>query len=260
MRQKKDKISIVPAILTMSKNVLDIIGDIRWTNRHDCPEGYVFNEDGYVQTEENRLQVSVNMMPFMLSSLGEFGVLYQNAIALRMLNHNKPMDIIQDVLKYKFNSSYYRKPDPVLLAQAITAAYSIDSIAEVLKDLHSGIFSFYDIWYSKDCTEGSRKQIQKLMRDKYIDESRQLMTIDTKFKTQDVADFTDASLHAVNCYWTKTGLDKKNRTIQSVVESIGKLKSLGVGNYTYKDISELSGLSRKTIGTTLKSIGAKDEG
>jgi len=260
MRKKTDKISIVPAIPAMSRNILDIIGTIRWTNRHDCPEGYAFNEDGYVQTDENRLQVSVNMLPFLLPTLGEYGVLFQNAVALRMLNHNKPRDIIQDVLKYKFNTSYYRKPDPLLLAKAVSDAYCLDSLSEVLPKMHTSIFCFHDIWYSKDCTEGGRKQIQKLLRNDYIDKSRQLMSIDTKYKTKEVAAFVDESLHAVNCYWTKTGLDKKNRTIQSVIESVDKLKSIGIENYTYNDIARLSGLTRQTIGLTLKEIGLKDEG
>jgi len=43
MRKKDNKISIVPMIPTMSGNILDQIGTIRWTNRHDCPEGYTFN-------------------------------------------------------------------------------------------------------------------------------------------------------------------------------------------------------------------------
>lgn len=260
MRKKNEKISIVPAIPTMSRNLADLIGNIRWTNRHDCPEGYVFNDDGYVQTEENRLQVTVNMLPFLLNALGEYGVLYQNAIALRMLNHNKPRDLIQDVLKYKFNTSYYRKPDPLILAKAVNDAYSLESIGAELPKLHTGIFCFHDIWYSKDCTEGGRKQIQKLLRNDYIDKSRQLMSIDTKYKTKEVAAFVDESLHAVNCYWVKTGLDKKNRTIQSVVESVDKLKSIGIEDYTYNDIARLSGLSRKTIGLTLKEIGLRDEG
>lgn len=257
--RKSNKTNVVPTIPGMSGNVLDLIGSIRWTNRHDCPEGYEFNEDGYVQTNENRLQVSVNMMPFLLTTLGEYGVLYQNAIALRILNHNKQSDVIRDVLRYRFRTSYYRMPDPIVLATAVNDAYKLSSLGEVLHTLHTSIFCFHDIWYSKDCTEGGRKQIQQLLRKEYIERSRQLMSIDTKFKTAEVAAFTDESLYAVNCYWSSTGLDKKNRTIQAVIESINQLKEQGIVKYTYEDISRISGLSKRIIGESIKVIGIGNE-
>lgn len=257
MRTKKDKISIVPSIQQPNGNLLDAIGKVRWTNKHDCPDGYVFNDSGYVQTDDNRLQISVNMMPFMLPSIGEFGVLYQNAIALRILNHNKQIDIIKQLLKYRFYKAYFRLPDMDILDKAVEAAYALNSVSDIVGTLNKSIFCFHDIWYSESCTEGSRKQIQKLLRNDYIDKSRQLMTIATKYKTKDVAEFADTTLYAVNCYWSDTGLDKNTRTIYSVIEAIEELSRDGK-KVTTREIAATAGMSGQTTRGVAKMIDIKN--
>lgn len=246
--KKNDKISSVPAIQLPEKNMLATIGKIKWTNRYDCPSGYEYNDDGYVETDENYLQISVSMMPYLLNDVGEEEILFQNALALRILNPNKVSDIIEMVLKYKYKASYYVLPNESLLKKAINRAYSVVSLGEVINKLHRSIFSFQSIWCSKDCTIGGKKQIYGILRDEFIDKVRSFMPIHTKFKTSCVAEETEESEYAVNVYWKNTGLDRKNRSRQAVVEALELLAQEGIENVTLAEIGVIAGLSRKTVG------------
>lgn len=246
--KKNDKISSVPAIQLPEQSMLAVIGKIKWTNRYDCPAGYSYNEDGYVETDENYLQISVCMMPYLLGAIGEEEILFQNALALRILNPNKVKDHISTVLKYKYKASYYVMPNEVILNKAIDRAYDIVSLGEVINNVHRSIFSFQSIWCSKECTVGGKKQIYGILRDEFIDKVRSFMPIHTKFKTTCVAEETEESEYAVNVYWKNTGLDRKNRSRQAVVEALELLAQEGIENVTLAEIGAIAGLSRKTVG------------
>lgn len=248
---KKTKDLTIPSIQLPSKNILDTIGAIKWTNRYDCPNGYTFNEDGYVETDENYLQVNVSMMPFLLNAIGEEEVMYQNALALRVLNPNKHFDIVRLLIKYKFKSSYGREADTDKLQKAVERAYEVTDLGGVLKDMHRSIFSFQSIWCSRDCTVGGRKKIFGLLRDDYINRVRNYMTIETKFKTACVMDATNETEYAVNEYWKHTGLDRKTRSKQAVMEALEYLLSTGRESFTIVELAEVAGISRKTTAAIL---------
>ena len=86
-------------------SLLATIGSVTWTNVHECPTGYRWNNKGWVQTDEPYLQVKVNMLPYILTKIGEEELLYQNTLALRYLN-TKGRTELTAVLKYKYRASY----------------------------------------------------------------------------------------------------------------------------------------------------------
>lgn len=249
--KKVDREKTVPSIQTYDKSLLAPLGKLRWSNKYDCPAGYEYNDDGYVETNENHLQITVNMMPHLIGAIGEYGILYQNALAFRALNPNKHRDYIEPVLSNKFRTVYFRMPNRVLLVKALDDAYSVDSLGDVLSTLHRGIFSFHSIWYNRDCPIGNRKKIFSKMREDFIDSVRNDMTIDTKYKTVCVAECTEESLHVIKVYWRSIGLDRKSRTSFALSEALESLATSGVERTTIKELCEISGLSRNTVGELL---------
>lgn len=229
------------------KSLLETMGSIKWTNLHDCPTGYKWNEDGWVQTEVPYLQVTVNMLPYLLSKLGEEEILYQNMLALRYLN-TKGVDELKKALTYKFRMSYFRQPDTVVLNNAVVKAYRIDCLSEVISVLNRDIFAFYDIWYSTECTVHGRKQIQSIIRQEYIERSRNLMPICSKYKTQEVMEFADVSRYAVDLHWKMTGLDKTTRTGRAIGEAFEELmQKHGMFDITQQMIADTAGVSVRTL-------------
>lgn len=247
MKKKQDTNASLPSLYSGKLDLLKTLGRIKWSNKHDCPAGYNYNEDGFVVTNENHLQISVNMMPYILTTLGEYQTLYQNTLALRVLNPNKQQCLVEEIIKYKFSVSFGRKPNTDILNKAIENAYAEISLSNVIANLHRSIFSFQSIWYSKDCSIGGRKQIYGILRDEYIDSVRSVMPIDTKFKTRCVADTTSESDHVVNVYWKHRGLDRKARSIHAMMEALEKLVDEGSQQVSIKSLCDMSGLSRNTI-------------
>jgi len=234
-------------------DLLPFFGKIKWSNKYDCPVGYEYNADGYVETKENYIQVSVNMMPRLLNEMGEYHLLYQNAIALMVLNPDKGIDRVGIALKYKFNSSIGRFPNNTVLESALSDAYSTKSLGSVLHKMNKSIFSFYSVWYKKGCDIGGRAQIRGVIRNEVINRTRSFMPVNTKFKTACVMKSTEESEYAVNIYWKENDLDKQARIKQAVVEAIEELASDGVESTTIKEIGQVAGLSRNTVSRVLRN-------
>lgn len=231
------------------KSMLETLGSIKWTNVNDLPGGYMWNEDGWVQTKQPYLQVRVNMLPFMIKKLGEEELLYQNMLALRYLN-TKGKAELTSVLRYKYRMSYYREPEEVVLNRAVNRAYAVDKLVDVIKDLESDIFSFHDIWYSKECTLKGRKQIQAIIKQEYIERSRELMTISTKYNTKCVMEFADVSKYTVDKHWKLIGLNKKGRTTKAIGDAIQYLiedEGKDIFSLTQKEIAEIAGISERSL-------------
>lgn len=233
-------------------SILTTIGKVKWTNSHDCPTGYEWNEDGWIQTDTQILQVSVNMLPYMLNKIGEQQLLYQNLIALRYLNNKGRVELTQ-ALDYKFKMSYFKSVDPKLLKEAVAMAYDVTDLNSILITLSKDIFKFHDVWYSRDCTFTGRKQIQALIRQEYIERSRELMSIGTKYKTEEIMNFADVSKYAVDKHWKLIGLDKTSRTGRAIAEAVELLlESNELVNITQEMVAEIAGISRRTLNTHLQ--------
>jgi len=226
------------------KSILDMIGSIKWSNANDCPNGYEWNEEGWVITEEYHMRISFNMLPFMLPLLGEYQLIFQNALALRCLN-TKQIDVIAILIKYRFKHSYSYDIDEEILHKAVSDAYLIEDISVLLSSLSDKIFAYRDVWISKDCTNDIRRKAGRIIRGRYLDEMRSFMTIDTKYKTKEVAEFTEESIYAVKAYWEDTGLTKKLRTVHSILEAIELLVQEGVV-ITQATIANVAGISIPT--------------
>lgn len=230
-------------------SLLSTIGSIVWTNAHDCPSGYRWNEDGWIQTKEPYLQVRVNMLPYMLTKLGEEELLYQNMLALRYLN-TKGRTELTAVLKYKFRMSYYREPKDVVINNAVSRSYAVNKLIDVLPKLDKDLFGFYDIWYSKECTLNGRKQIQAIIKQEYIEKSRELMSIDTKYNTKCVMEFADVSKYTVDKHWRVIGLDKKGRTARAIGDAIEYLmneEGKDIFSITQKEVASVAGISVRSL-------------
>lgn len=241
IREKKDR--VVP-VLPEPSNMLDMLGSIKWSNAKDCPAGYSWNDEGWVITEELHMRITFNMLPFMLSQLGMYQVLFQNALALRCLN-NKQADIIKVLVKYRFKNSMLFEPDEITLDKAIDDAFNVEDIPSILPLLSDKIFAYKDVWVSNDCTNDIRRKAGRIIRGRYLDDMRSFMTIDTKYKTKDVAEFSEESIYAVKCYWEDTGLTKKLRTVHSVLEAVEYLAQEGV-KITQESIAIVAGISIPT--------------
>ena len=243
----------------IAKGFMSHLVGIKWTNRHECPNGYEFNDEGWVQTTEKYLQVDVNMLPYIISGLGERGLLYQNAVALRYLNSHSS-DVVKMALRRKFIFSYMREPDTQLLNEAVDAAFAVDSLKDVLGNLSRDIFKFHDIWYRSDCSFEGRKQIQAIIKQRYIEDSRKAMGIDTKYKTKCVMEFAGVTEYSVKKHWRLIGLDKNGRTGRAILDAIEYYDS----NYpdkqpTQEDIAKIAGVSLRTVKTHVKVLDNVNE-
>jgi len=241
VREKKTK--IVPQIVD-PVSVLDMLGSIKWSNANDCPNGYDWNEEGWVITDEYHMRITFNMLPFMLPLLGEYQLIFQNALALRCLNA-KQVDVIAILIKFRFRNSYAYNVSDDILHKAVEDAYALEDITSILPTLSDKIFAYRDVWISKDCTNDVRRKAGRIIRGRYLDEMRSFMTIDTKYKTKEVAEFTEESIYAVKSYWEDTGLTKKLRTVHSILEAIELLVQEGVV-ITQAAIAEVAGISIPT--------------
>lgn len=231
------------------KSLVDTIGSIKWTNTHDCPPGYVWNEEGWVQTHEPYLQVCVNTLPYLIKELGEEGLLYQNLLALRYLNTKGKEELIS-ALKFNFRMNFFRYPDELLLSKAAKRAYDVDKLMDVLPSLHKNIFSLYDIWYSKTCSLKGRKQIQAVIKQNYIEQSRRLMSIATKYKTKCVMEFADVSEYSVKKHWKVLNLGKKDRTAKAIGDAIQYLiqeEGKALFDLTQKEIADIAGITERSL-------------
>lgn len=245
--QKEEKMGPISELIKIYNAPME------WSNKHTCPEGYKWNEFGWVQTDIMFLQVTVNMLPYMLNRLGEYGVMYQNAIALRYLNPKKHRDQIRSALYNRFKFCYLRLADDEILDRAIENAYSIENIKDVLPNLSKEIFYFYDIWFSSDCPLEGRKQIQAIIKQDYIAKSRSLMSISTKYITKEVMSFADVSEYAVKKHWDELGFSKKDRTTLAIMDAIALLEKENK-EITEENIVKIAGVSLKTLGRQTKEV------
>ena len=118
------------------------------------------------------------------------------------------------------------------------------------KGLERDLFTFYDIWYSKDCDLEGRKQIQAIIKQEYLEKSRGLMSIGTKYNTKCVMEFADVSRYTVDKHWRLIGLDKKGRTSKAIGDAIEHLveeKGMDIFTLTQTQIAEVAGISERSL-------------
>jgi len=231
------------SIRSKSGNLLDKVKKIKWTNRFDCPPGYSFNSDGWLETDIPFPKITVNFLPYLISKLGEYEILFQNLLALRLLNDKPHSELEQAVWNRYIQATFGRQPDKELFEDVVAASRSITSTSQ-LPIFDADILSMDTIWYNENFTEAGKAAIKKKLRSNYISAVRSLMPINKKYKTQDVMNEADISRYAINQYWKENLLDAKTRTISSIVEAVNYL---GNEDLQLKDIADVAGVSIRSI-------------
>jgi hypothetical protein len=254
----KDEVTILGG-LEYTNSIIEHSAPIKWTNTNDCPNGYEWNDEGWVQTNEPHLQVKVNTLPYLLSKLGEYNLIFQNTIALRYLNPH-PKSIILKVMQRKFMQSYMRYPEEDLLTDAVDAAFEVENIRDVLSWVSKDIFSFQDLWFSVDCTFTGRKQLATILKQRYIESCRSIMPINSKYNTKGVMDFTSTTEYAVKQHWKMTELDANTRTGRAILEAIEQIQIMNPDEkLTQTKIAEVAGLTVRTVRTHLGKLSGIKE-
>lgn len=228
-----------------SRNLLDKVKKIKWTNRYDCPPGYSFNSDGWLETDIAYPKITVNFLPYLVNKLGEYEVIFQNLLALRLLN-DRPHKELETAIWNRYTQAMFGKmPDKKVFNAAIAASRKITNTAQ-LPAFDSDILSMETIWYSTEFTESGKAAIKRKLRNNYISNIRAIMPINRKYKTEEVMTEADVSRYAVNQYWKSNKLDAKARTLSSIVEAVDNLLEDNK-ELTLTNISAMAGVSTRSI-------------
>ena len=218
---------------------------IKWTNRYECPPGYTFNEEGWVETRSPFPKISVIMLPYLLNSLGEYELLLQNLIALRLLNDFTHEDL-ELALKYRFKQAFFgRAVKHEVFDAVVKKSRTITDTAD-LPELCSDILKFDSIWYSRFALVKNTSSIKKRLKINYISSIRDLMPINKKYITKEVMSEAELTKYAVNTYWKTIGLNAKNRSISAISEAVSEISDIGQ-ELTQKTLSEVAGVSVRSI-------------
>jgi hypothetical protein len=227
------------------QNLLSKVKRVKWTNRYDCPPGYTFNDDGWIETLSAYPKITVNFLPYLFNKLGEYQILLQNLLALRLLNEHSHATLEKALWNRYTQARFGQQPDKKVFDLVVVSSKEITNTAQ-LPVFDENILSMDTIWYSESFNEAGIAAIKKKLRNNYISAIRLLMPINKKYKTTDVMVEADVSKYAVNQYWKENKLDKKARTLSSIVEAVTYL-SEDADEVSLKSIATLSGVSVRSI-------------
>lgn len=229
---------------TVGKNVLstepgDIInksGPIKWTNRYDCPPGYNFNEDGWIETDIPYPKVSI-ISPIFLSNKRYSPIDYvlQNLIALRILN-NKPHELLLQVILHKVKKHGFIFPIEVI--DDIRERSLSISTYDDFPPIDRSILRWDTLWSN---TMG-RAQINKRRTFHHISDTRENMTISKKYKTIPIKEEAKVTIYAVKEYWSEMGWSAKDRSKKAILEALEDHEDA-----TVLELSTITGLSLPTV-------------
>ena len=228
-----------------STSLLSKLKKVKWTNRYDCPPGYSFNEEGWIETDLPYPKITVSFLPYLFNKLGEYQILLQNLLALRLLNDRTHSDLEKALWNRYTQARFGQTPDKVIFKAVVAASRKITNTSD-LPSFDDAILSMDTIWYSKDFSEAGKASIKKKLRNNYISAIRSLMPINRKYKTVEVMDEADVSKYAINQYWKENELDARTRTVSSIVEAVDSLKDEDK-ELTLTNISLVSGVSTRSI-------------
>lgn len=218
---------------------------IKWNNKFDCPPGYNYNEEGWIKTSVPFPKISVCLLPFKYYKIGEYQLLLQNLLALRILN-NLPHEQLVLALINRFKQSMFGKtPDREIIEKVTNDSLKITD-SSGLPSFDYDVLHFDDIWYSSNCSYQGKAQIKVSIRNRTIDDIRDLMPINKKYNTSEVKRETESTTYAMNVYWRDKGLGKIERTISALAEAV---TYIGDNEYEFnnENIKEISGLGVTTI-------------
>lgn len=239
-------------VLRSAIDLMDSVTVITWSNKYICPTGYNYNEDGYVITNEPRPMIKVCIglsFGFLVNKLGVKEYIRQNVIVLRLLNEKCHKAIIAAALWNAFKRAGFNI-DRVVYDEVVTEVFELTAVPE----LNSNFISWRRTWFSSTCTYDTVSKVVRLENSNKIDSDRELMTIDKKYITSDVAEFTGFSRSRIDRYWSEKTWTKKLRTLYTLDEAVTDLARKGITDPTRKELAETSGLHVDTISKAMKDI------
>lgn len=236
-------------VLRSAISLMESRSHVLWSNKYVCPEGYSYNESGYVITNSPRpyIKVCVGVMFwFLIKRLGLREYLKQNAIALRLLNPDCHQSIVSGALAHSL-----RKMGLQIIKEEYNSIINEVYALETIPTLDSSFISWRRTWFREDCDYRTISNIVRLENSNKIDSDRELMSIDTKYITSEVAEFTGFSIKRIDNYWKEKLWNKKLRTVFTLKEAIDDLESKGNVDPSRVQLAETSGLSVGTISRTM---------
>lgn len=237
-----------------AKSIIKASGPIKWTNRYDCPPGYIFNDMHYVVTNTKFVKLWANTAPHMFSMYTVAELLYYNLLILTTLNPDKPFHTILSATKYALKDSIFSKTDiPTDVVNTAVERYT-NFEGNILEELNKDFYRLDDIWYSEDSDITTTLQIVYLIKEEAIDRTRDLMSIATKYKTKDVSSLTAYSMDIIRKYWKHRGLTTTLRTLNTVSDAYMYLKRKGISSPTLVEVAKIAGLSTKSVSKVKRQL------
>lgn len=218
---------------------------ITWTNRYTCPPGYEFNDDGWVETQVATPKITVSLLPHLINKIGEYQMIFQNLLALRLLNTVDAPILIDALWNRATQAMLGRQPNKKIFDDAVQAAMEIES-ADNLPEFVEDIVRMDTIWFSKTCREKGRAAIKQRIRNRYISDVRSFMPVRTKYKTKEVMLEAEVSKYAVNLYWKDQYLGASARALAAVTEAYTDLLNNNE-NVTLSVLAQRAGISTRSL-------------
>lgn len=222
-------------------------GPIKWTNKYDCPPGYVFNSKGYIITQEVYPKIWVSTLLHLDGIYTPTTLFYYNLLALYYLNPNKPFTAIKAAVYNRIQRSRrYSKPIPPEIIEDAIKLYNLFE-GDISEELPEEFCKMETIWYSDECEVQNTLAVMRLRTFSYMDDIRDLMKISGRYKTAEVSKHTNQPAHTVRRYWKKRGLTPAYRIANAIIDADTYFMGKGIDNPTQKRLSEVSGVSIPTI-------------
>lgn len=239
-------------LLRSVKDLMESETTIRWNNKHDCPIGYAWNEEGYVITDVPYpfLRSCIGLrFRFLIVKLGLREYLKQNLIVLRLLNEKVHKAIIGGVFSAALRRTMLNV-DKKLYDEVLEEVFALSSAPP----LDNNFVTWRRTWFSADCAYDRVSSVVRAENSNKIDADRELMRIDEKYITDAVAKFTGFSRHRIDNYWSEKQWTKKLRTLYTLEEAYESLVKQGVTNPTQFQLAAEAGLSRSTVVTLMMEL------
>jgi hypothetical protein len=239
-------------VLRSAISLMDSGTTILWSNKYILPHGCNYNDEGYVITNEPRAMIKACIglsFGFLIGKLGRIEYVRQNAIALRLLNPDVHKAIVSTALWYALRKSGF-SIDRGLYDKVLVEVYELTTAPP----LNGNFISFRRTWFRQDCDYNTIAKVVRLENANKIDSDRELMTIDTKYLTKEVAEFTGFSRSRIDKYWKDKDWTKSLRSLYTLDEAVTDLAKIGIDSPTREQLASISGLSISTISRTMKEL------
>lgn len=222
---------------TVKDNILPYTGPIKWTNKHECPPNFFFNEEGWVEIPAPGYpKCSVTSPLYLPKHYGTTSTIFlHNLLVLRFLNY-KPHDLLLSILEgAMLNRGFFLSPEE--REWVVETSLGIDSLAK-FPIMDPAIYYWDTLWSSTL----SKAQINAKRRHRDISVVRVNMEINRKYKTPEVKKDAGVSTYAIKQYWKDMGWTMRDRTKKALSEALDSAPFV-----TQVELARLSGLSLPTI-------------